>query len=174
MPDALRRSPPDVAAAPERRARRPAGTYSTGDLARLTENTLRTVRHYEELGLICPLDREEGGHRLFDETQLERLRFISDMRSLSFALASIREVLVCRDGATAPCHAAQRAASTLDGHINELKEKIRTLRRVRDTLVRTKATLEECADCGESWETRYCDDCEVRPEESPALVELLW
>jgi DNA-binding transcriptional MerR regulator len=143
-------------------------------LARLTDNTLRTVRHYEELGLIQPLDREEGGHRLFDECQLDRLRFITDMRSLSFPLASIREVLACSDGATAPCEAAKKAASVLDGHIHELKDKIRTLRRVRDTLVRTKATLEECADCDESWETRYCDDCEVRPEESPRLVDLLW
>lgn len=163
-----------MAAVAEKKSRRPAGTFTTGDLARLTENTLRTVRHYEELGLICPLDREEGGHRLFNEIQLERLRFITDMRSLSFPLASIREVLSCRDDAASPCQAAKRAASALDGHIQELKEKIRTLRRVRDTLVRTRATLEECADCDESWETRYCDDCEVRPDESPRLVELLW
>ena len=163
-----------MAAVSERRANRPPGIYSTGELARLTENTLRAVRHYEELGLICPLDRQEGGHRLFDEVQLERLRFITDMRSLSFPLGSIREVLACRDGAAAPCQAAERAASTLERHINELREKIRTLRRVRDVLERAKATLEECAECDESWETRYCGECDVRPDESPALVELLW
>ena len=168
-----RRTP--VSGAADRSGRRPDGVYSTGDLARLTDNTLRTVRHYEELGLVVPLARQGGQHRLFDQVQLERLRFITDLRSLSFPLASVREVLACRDGAQAPCDAAQKARQTLDAHILELQDKMRILKRVRDTLVRTRATLQDCAECEESWETRYCDHCDVRTSpDSPSLVNLLW
>ncbi len=95
--------------------------------------------------------------------------------SLSFPLATIRELLACSEGAAAPCNAAKRALTALDGHIAELRDKIRVLRRVRDSLVRTRATLGECAECEESWETRFCAECEVREGVEPAaLVNLLW
>ncbi len=164
-----------MSGATDRSSRRPDGVYSTGDLARLTDNTLRTVRHYEELGLVVPLARQGGEHRLFDKMQLERLRFITDLRALSFPLASVREVLACRDGSGAPCDAAQKARQTLDARILELQDKMRILKRVSDTLVRTRATLQDCAECEETWETRCCDHCDIRTSpDSPSLVNLLW
>lgn len=157
------------------RGGRDGGVYSTGDLARLTDNTLRTVRHYDELGLLTPLERGEGENRMFGEGQLERLRFISDMRALSFSLASIRDVLACSDGTRAPCDAAAKATAIIDRHLGDVRSKLETLKRLQDTLVRTRETLAHCARCGESWETRHCDRCTVRdPRDMPALVDLLW
>jgi len=54
---------------------------STGDMARLTGNTLRTVRFYEEAGILHPERRSTGGHRLFTHAELERLQLISDLRA---------------------------------------------------------------------------------------------
>ena len=155
-------------------AKREAGIFSTGDLARLTGASCRTVRYYEEVGLLRPLERESGGHRFFDASQLERLRFITDLRSLSFSLESIEELLSCAEGVASPSHAADRAIEILDGRIEDVQSKLRTLRRVRDTLVRTRLTLEECSQCTETWHSRECGDCDVRQGDRPPLVDMLW
>src|SRR5512135_1014731 len=53
--------------------------YTTGEMARLSDNTLRTVRFYEEAGIIRPVGRTEGGHRLFERAELDRLLLVSDL-----------------------------------------------------------------------------------------------
>jgi DNA-binding transcriptional MerR regulator len=149
--------------------------HTTGDLARLTSNSLRAVRHYEELGLIQARDRSGRSHRLFDETQLKRLRLITDMRALAFPLPAIQSLLAARDGKSRPGEAADQAVAVLDAHINSLHDKLRTLRRVRDQLVTTRATIEECRTCDETWDSCACDDCDVRRDRDlPDLVRLLW
>jgi DNA-binding transcriptional MerR regulator len=56
--------------------------------------TARSVRYYEELGLLRPAARSEGDYRLFDESDLERLRFIKGLRDeAGFSLAEIAQLL---------------------------------------------------------------------------------
>ena len=62
---------------------------SSGDLARATGNTVRTIRFYEEEGLLRPAEVSEGGHRRYTEEDLERLRLIIDLRELGLALCEI-------------------------------------------------------------------------------------
>ena len=83
--------------------------YTTGDLARLTGNTLRTVRYYEELGLIAPAARRHGEHRMFTAQDMERLRTISDLR------AALPGMTYCFFGGT---DAAPEPVSTLDFDAN--------------------------------------------------------
>ena len=56
--------------------------------------TARTIRYYEELGLLTPAARSEGDYRLYDEDDVERLRFIKDLRDdAGFSLAEISQML---------------------------------------------------------------------------------
>jgi DNA-binding transcriptional MerR regulator len=56
--------------------------------------TARSVRYYEELGLLRPAARSEGDYRLYDESDLERLRFIKGLRDdAGFSLADISALL---------------------------------------------------------------------------------
>src|ERR1019366_7311021 len=56
--------------------------------------TPRSVRYYEEVGLLRPAARSEGDYRLYDETDLERLRFIKGLRDdAGFSLAEIAQLL---------------------------------------------------------------------------------
>jgi MerR family transcriptional regulator, repressor of the yfmOP operon len=56
--------------------------------------TTRSIRYYEELGLLKPAARSEGSYRLFDEDDLERLRFIKGLRDdAGFSLAEIGQLL---------------------------------------------------------------------------------
>src|ERR1700704_1458273 len=77
-----------------------APTTTEPDLLRIQEVsaetglTTRTIRYYEELGLLKPAARSEGSYRLFDPDDLERLRFIKGLRDdAGFSLAEIGQLL---------------------------------------------------------------------------------
>ncbi len=56
--------------------------------------TARTIRYYEELGLLTPAARSDGDYRLYDDDDVERLRFIKDLRDdAGFSLAEISQML---------------------------------------------------------------------------------
>lgn len=68
-----------------------------GRVAELCGLSLRTVRYYEEQGLIAPDARSEGGFRLYTDAQVQRLLLIKQMKPLGFTVAQMRELLDARD-----------------------------------------------------------------------------
>ena len=64
------------------------------EVAAETGLTTRAIRYYEEIGLLEPAARSDGAYRLFDESDLERLRFIKELRDdAGFSLAQIGQLL---------------------------------------------------------------------------------
>jgi MerR family copper efflux transcriptional regulator len=68
-----------------------------GQVAERTGLSLRTIRFYEESGLVVPTARSEGGFRLYSEDDVARLEVIKRMKPLGFALEEIRELLALTD-----------------------------------------------------------------------------
>lgn len=64
-----------------------------GEVAARTELSLRTIRHYEDTGLVTPSARSQGGFRLYTERDVERLMVIRRMKPLGFALEQMRDLL---------------------------------------------------------------------------------
>ncbi|AXK46530.1 MerR family transcriptional regulator [Brachybacterium saurashtrense] len=64
-----------------------------GAVAERTELSLRTLRHYDEIGLVHPSERSEGGFRLYSEQDVERILLIRRMKPLDFSLEQMRELL---------------------------------------------------------------------------------
>ncbi|MBE0429801.1 MAG: MerR family transcriptional regulator [Thermoleophilia bacterium] len=64
-----------------------------GHVAERAGLSLRTIRYYEEEGLVIPATRSAGGFRLYTEADCERLQLIKQMKPLSFSLDEIRELL---------------------------------------------------------------------------------
>jgi DNA-binding transcriptional MerR regulator len=75
-----------------------AEQYRIGELARVAGVTVRTLHHYDELGLLRPSERTQGGHRLYAAQDVERLYRLLAMRSLGLPLEEIRTVLDRGDG----------------------------------------------------------------------------
>lgn len=74
------------------------GTHmQIGEVAARTELSLRTIRHYEETGLVVPSARSQGGFRLYTERDVERLMVIRRMKPLGFSLDEMRELLAATD-----------------------------------------------------------------------------
>lgn len=70
-----------------------ATTMQIGELADRTGLSLRTIRHYDEIGLLVPSGRSDGGYRLYTEEDLDRLLLIRRMKPLGFSLESMKELL---------------------------------------------------------------------------------
>ena len=71
----------------------PANTWRIGELAAMARVSVRTLRHYEALGLLTPTARTEAGYRLYGSAQLERLYRILALRSLDLPLEEIGRLL---------------------------------------------------------------------------------
>lgn len=74
-----------------------SGLMQIGEVAGRVDLSLRTVRHYEEVGLVPVADRSPGGFRLYTEAAVERLLVIKQMKPLDFTLEEMREVLDALD-----------------------------------------------------------------------------
>lgn len=68
-----------------------------GEVAARTELSLRTIRHYEETGLVTPSARSQGGFRLYTEVDVARLMVIRRMKPLGFTLDEMRDLLEATD-----------------------------------------------------------------------------
>ncbi len=71
--------------------------HQIGEVAERVGLSLRTVRYYEEMGLVSPETRTEGGFRLYSENEIERLELIKRMKPLGFTVHEMRELLDSRD-----------------------------------------------------------------------------
>ncbi len=97
-----RMSATDPAAA-EPTATDPTGpaTLQIGEVARRTGLSIRTIRHWEEVGLVTPSARSTGGFRLYSDEDVSRIRLLRFMKSLDLALDQMRELLRIRELLTA-------------------------------------------------------------------------
>lgn len=68
-------------------------TYSVGEVERLARVSVRTLHHYDAIGLLRPSARTEAGYRLYSEADLHRLRQVRFYRELDFRLEEIAEIL---------------------------------------------------------------------------------
>ncbi|MFJ8587867.1 MerR family transcriptional regulator [Streptomyces sp. NPDC093595] len=74
------------------------GTHmQIGEVAARTELSLRTIRHYEETGLVVPSARSQGGFRLYTESDVQRLMVVRRMKPLGFTLDQMRDLLDATD-----------------------------------------------------------------------------
>jgi len=145
-------------------------------MARLSNNTLRTVRFYEESGLLAPVQRTDGGHRLFPRRELGKLQLISDLRAAGFSLEEIKEVLDVKQSSSSGAQASRGIVERLDRHIESMSERIALLKRLLAELQRTRQLLAQCHACSDA--ERFpdsCGSCEVMSDtEIPNAAGVLW
>ncbi|EWS53331.1 Cd(II)/Pb(II)-responsive transcriptional regulator [Methylibium sp. T29] len=109
-----------------------------GELARITQTQVETIRFYEREGLLEEPPRSEGNFRLYKPEHLERLAFIRHCRSLDMTLDEIRALLRFQDAPRDNCHAVN---NVLDEHIEHVATRIRELKHLQQEL---KALRNQC------------------------------
>ena len=119
--------------------------YSIAELAQMMDVTTRTIRYYEELGLIAP--ERKGSVRLYNESDRVRLKLILRGRRLGFSLQEIEEMLSLYDADPTEVKQLQEVIRRGDQKIKEIEGQIKDLQAVHGELIdlrtKMKITLQE-------------------------------
>jgi MerR family copper efflux transcriptional regulator len=109
-----------------------------GQLAAEVGLTTKTIRYYEEIGLIQPAERSDGNYRVYGEHEVQTLRFIRRARSLGFSVDEVAELLdLWRDRS----RSSRRVKALANRHLEDIDGKIDALITMRDTL---NVLIERC------------------------------
>ena len=129
----------------QEKVKRRVGTVRIGELARRAGMSTRTLRFYEQAGLLPAPLRTPSGYRDYDQTAVDRLAFVRAAQAAGLTLAEIREVVAVREAQGRPCaHVVElldRHADELDARIAELEATRADVRRLRERA----ATLDPAA-----------------------------
>jgi len=118
-----------------------------GEVAKRSGVPVKTIRYYEEIGVLAEPRRSESGYRDYEPEVVERLRFIRASQAFSLSLGEIREIAAYRDRGEVPCahvlDLLRRRSREIDERIAELQQ----ARSVIDALVSRARKLrpEDCS-----------------------------
>lgn len=109
-----------------------------GDVATQTGLPAKTIRYYEDIGLVSPL-RDDNGYRRFREQDLHKLNFLGRARALGFTIEDCRTLMALYEDETRASADVKRVARD---HLDRIEAKISDLRAMQDTLTHL---VEACA-----------------------------
>lgn len=115
-----------------------------GELAEKAGVTPRTIRYYENLGLLQPSDREGKGFRYYTEAELARLQKIDCLKSLGLTLEEIASVIDLYFEGANEQKAKQKVLEILQTHLQETDDKIKALLQFRYDLQANITQLQDC------------------------------
>lgn len=134
-------------------------TYKIGQLAELTGLTQRTIRYYDELGLLKTSSRTQGGQRIYSDSDLLYIKRIMELKALSFSLEEIKVIIllggddesgekrraVLLENYRRKKEEAEKRKNAIENEIGELDWHIMQLERAGNSFKDCPGPL--CADC---------------------------
>jgi DNA-binding transcriptional MerR regulator len=101
------------------------------DLSLQTGVTAKTIRYYEQVGVLPPPARRSNGYREYTQADVDRLRLVAGARRLELSLDDIREIIALRDRREAPCRVL---LERIQQKANEVAERIKAFQRLESEL----------------------------------------
>ena len=143
-----------------------------GELAKRAGVNPKTIRYYEEIGLLPPAPRTESGYRQYASGDAERLEFIRSAKALGVALEEIKEVLAFRDRGTYPC---PYVLTLIDTKVKEIELRIRGLRMLAGDLKHLRKAAASIPREESAAKARFCHIIEnqklLHPLERPPAMK---
>jgi DNA-binding transcriptional MerR regulator len=166
----------ETAAQPEAGPDKSAALIKIGDFARLADTNLRTLRYYEELGLIHPAWRSQGGFRYYRAADVHRVGMIRDLQELGLHLDRIRELMAARDSTRGREAFFARIREALEEHDRLLEQRMQTLNAQRRKVAQALHKIGECRHCALSpnAENNFCEPCTTTGESLPEHLSALF
>jgi MerR family transcriptional regulator, thiopeptide resistance regulator len=135
--------------------------HRIGELAQHAGVTVRTLHHYDELGLLTPSERTDGGHRLYGAADVERLYRLLALRSLGLPLEEIGPLLEAEDG----------VAETVRRHLARVEQQIGALTVLKGRLTRLLDDAHDTEQLLEALEAMSMFEKYYTPEQLAQLEE---
>ncbi len=108
-----------------------------GQLARMAQVNVETIRYYERRGLMPEPPRRDSGYRQYADPDVTRIKFIKRAQTLGFTLKEISELLSLRVDPNTTCGDVKRRAEV---KIADMEEKIKDLQRMKKALTKLAST----------------------------------
>lgn len=136
-------------------------SHSVGEVARLSGVSVRTLHHYDEIGLLHPGERTPAGYRSYDDADVERLHRILGYRELGFGLDEIAALL---DGGLDPADHLKRQRELVVGRVERLRRLLDMIERTMEAhAMGIKLTSTEMFEVfGDHDPTEYADEVRER------------
>jgi DNA-binding transcriptional MerR regulator len=147
-----------------------------GDFARLADTNLRTLRYYEELGLLSPASRSQGGFRYYRRTDINRVDMIRDLQELGLHLDRIRELMAARSTGEGRDLFLARVRHALEEQDHLLEQRMQTLTAQRKKVAQALHKIGECRHCTHSpqHDNNFCQPCGTTGESLPQHLSALF
>lgn len=100
--------------------------------ARLSGLSAKTIRHYEDIGLLTPVPRTDAGYRQYNQQSVEQLSFIHHARVLGFSIAQVASLLALKQN---PQRASREVKALAQEQLLLLEQRLRQLENMRAMLV---------------------------------------
>jgi len=109
--------------------------FQIGELASLLELSPRTIRYYEEIGLLNSIKRIEGGKRIYTDRDFKRLKFITRLKHLGLTLSEMHELEDIYQIHRTNKKVLGRLLELLDNHVGKIDERISNLNRLKEDIL---------------------------------------
>lgn len=136
-----------------------------GELAKAVGKTVRAIHLYEELGLLRPVMRTDGGFRLYHPDAVARITWVVKLQAIGFKLSEIQEFVREFEGAPSGRAATDRARDVFARKLGEIREQITQLRVIENDLTEALEYLNACQECSPSLGPIECSACEHQGHE---------
>ena len=152
----------------------PFALKKIGEVARLLDTTPRTLRFYEEEGLVAAC-RTSGGTRLYSEGDIARFKAILRMAQAGMPISLIKELASARDECTTGAESSHKVDAVLHRLLAQVKTQMVLLANMEAELSFASATVDACSHCTNPPTKKGCPRCPVNQNlPISELLNLIW
>lgn len=112
-------------------------------LAKKSEVPVYTVRHYTKIGLLKPTKREDNGYKIYKQSDITLMHFITNAKNLGFTLKEIAKIVDEADKGKSPCPLVREI---IEKRIIETREQVKKLKQLQTKMENAKARWDEMED----------------------------
>jgi DNA-binding transcriptional MerR regulator len=131
-----------------------------GELAKAVGKTVRAMHLYEELGLLEPRSRSDGGFRMYGVEAIDRIHWIVKLQAIGFTLAEIQGFVKDFQAAGSGREAAARVRTMFTEKQAQIREQITQLQVIENDLCEAVAYLDSCQTCSDDYAPTACGECD--------------
>jgi len=117
--------------------------YKIGELANIVEMSTRTIRYYEEIGLLNSVKRIEGGKRVYTDRDVQRLKFIKRLKHLGLTLLEMHELEDIYQIHRTNKKVLPRLLELMDNHALKIDERIQNLIKLKEDIINYQNKIRE-------------------------------
>lgn len=148
--------------------------YKIGYVAKNLKISLRTIRYYEELGLINPF-RTEKGTRLYSDEDISRLTTALTLREYGLSLEQVIELATSREQFSSGKESSNKILPILKDLKREIAEKIKSYKTLAQDIERAELLIQQCKQCNRPPTNKGCPNCPVAINKNESdIAALIW